>query len=167
MMEKDNSHAITFIVVAAIILGINVFGIVYGYIVDSQVEETREVLRVAYDKEYSDGLSKIIADLEMSRKVLGKALIGFLLKVAVGALLTVVLFIPNKLYEKFEVDIFKYITPDSKYQVVISAIIIAMSLWNVVSPLLEIGDYISLYKEMGRTLASLNAEALIESLSTF
>jgi len=68
MREEDNSKAIAFIVVAAIILGINMFGLLYGKMVDGRVEKAREVLRIANNKEYGDDLSKIIADIETSRK---------------------------------------------------------------------------------------------------
>jgi len=45
MREEDNSKAIAFIVVAAIILGINMFGLLYGKMVDGRVEKAREVLK--------------------------------------------------------------------------------------------------------------------------
>lgn len=84
MQQEDNLHAKAFIIVAAIIFSINLFGIFYGIVVDAQLKEAKETLRIVYDKEYDDNVSKIIADLEMSSKILGQVLVGFGLKVVVG-----------------------------------------------------------------------------------
>lgn len=74
---------------------------------------------------------------------------------------------PERLYEMFETDIFSYITPNRKYEFIISAIMVVMSLWNLVSPFLEIGDYMSVSREIMSALASLNTEEFISSFSTF
>jgi len=89
------------------------------------------------------------------------------LKAVIGALSGCILVLPQKLYNKWKIDIFKYITPDDGYEKWIAAFIILISAWNFLSPLFEVGDYLDLYKAIGRTLTSLNAEALIKSLSTF
>lgn len=167
MQQEDNLHAKAFIIVAAIIFSINLFGIFYGIVVDAQLKEAKETLRIVYDKEYDDNVSKIIADLEMSSKILGQVLVGFGLKVVVGALLAAVLILPERLYEMFETDIFSYIKPNRKYEFIISAIMVVMSLWNLVSPFLEIGDYMSVSREIMSALASLNTEEFISSFSTF
>lgn len=167
MREEDNLHAKVFIIVAVIIFSINLFGIFYGIVVDAQLEEAKETLRIVYDKEYDDNVSKIIADLEMSSKVLGRVLVGFGLKGVVGTLLATLLILPERLYKMFETYIFSYITPNCKYEFIISAIMVAMSLWNMVSPFLEIGDYIGVNREIVSALASLNTEVFINSFSMF
>lgn len=166
-MREDNLHAKVFIIVAAIIFSINLFGIFYGIVVDTQLEEDKETLRIVYDKEYGDNVSKIIADLEMSSKILGRVLMGFGLKVVVGELLAALLILPERLYEMFETDIFSYITPNCKYEFIISAIVVVMALWNMVSPFFEIGDYISVSREIMNVLASLSTEEFINSFSMF
>lgn len=167
MREEDNLHAKAFIIVAVIIFLINLFATFYGIVVDAQLEEAKETLRIVYDKEYDDNVSKIIADLEMSSKILGRVLVGFGLKVVVGVLLAALLFLPGRLYDMFETDIFSYITPNCKYEFIISAIMVVMSLWNLVSPFLEIGDYMSVNREIMSALASLNTEELINAFSVF
>lgn len=67
--------------------------------VKAHLEEAKETLRIVYDKEYDDNVSKIIADLEMSSKILGRVLVGFGLKVVVGASLAALLIWPEQIQE--------------------------------------------------------------------
>ena len=72
---------------------------------------------------------------------------------------------PPKIYELLEVEILKYMHPSDNYQIIIDIVIFIMLIWNIVSPILEIGDYIEVYKELQDVIGSLNVEKLIDSIS--
>ena len=155
MREKDNLHAIAFIIVAIIIGAINLYGFYYGWKIDKQVDEARVMIEEINNQEYDDEITKLIDECRVKVNVMWKAVVGLALKSVMGLLLSVFLFLPELLYEKLELDVMLYFIPTEKYEWIVGIIIVAMTIYNTISPLLEIGDYITVKNEMESVMDSL------------
>lgn len=166
-MREDNTQAKIFIGVATVIFVINLVGILYGSYADAQYEQAKELIQEAYNQEYENGIEEFSANCEKGAKILFQAMVVFVLKIVVGIFITVILFFPEKIYEMMEIEILKYLQPNDTYQVIVEIIIFLMLLWNIVSPILDIGDFMDLYKELGDVITKLGVEELIKDVTTF
>lgn len=165
-MREDNTQTKIFIGVATIIFAINLVGIWYGCYADAQYEQTKELVQEAYNQKYENGIEEFSANCEKGAKILFQAMEVFVVKLFVGIFITVILFLPEKTYEKMEIEILKYLQPNDTYQVIIEIVIILMLLWNIVSPILDMGDFMALYKELCDVITKLGIEELIKDIST-
>ena len=57
--------------------------------------------------------------------------------------------------------------PSDIYQVIVEIVIFLMLLWNIVSPIFDLGDYIDLFKQLTSVITDLNVEGIIRDMSTF
>lgn len=167
IIQKDNTQAKAFIVVASIIIFINLVGIFYGFYADIQYEKAKELIQEAYSKEYVDGIEEFVANCNKSAEMLWQAIMCFIIKILVGACITCILFIPQKIYDLLEIDIMKYVCPDETYQIVIKIIIGVLLIWNIISPLLDLGNYISLRNQLIDITANINWDELLNEITVF
>ena len=166
-MDENNTQANIFIGVAAVIFVINLVGILYGFYSDAQYEQAKQLIQDAYNQEYEKGIEEFIANCEKGAKILWQAMVVLRIKMVVGALITAILILPEKIYELLEIEILKYMRPSDTYQVIVEIVIFLMLIWNIVSPMLDVGDYMDLFKEMKAVIMDLNVEAFISDISTF
>lgn len=167
IIQKDNTQAKAFIVVASIIIFINLVGIFYGFYADIQYEKAKELIQEAYNKEYVDGIEEFVANCNKSAEMLGQVIMCFIIKILVGACITCKLVIPKKIYDLLEIDIMEYVCPDETYQIVIEIIIGVLLIWNIISPLLDLGNYISLRNELMDIMANINWDELLKEITVF
>lgn len=166
-MREDNTQAKIFIVVAAVIFVINLVGILYGCYADAQYEQAKKLIQEAYNQEYEEGIEEFIANCEKGAKILCQAMVVFGVKMVVGILITAILILPEKIYELLEVGILKYLQPNDTYQVIVEIVIFLMLLWNIVSPILDIGEFVDLHKELCDVITKLGVGEFIKDVSTF
>lgn len=166
-MREDKIQAKIFIGVSAIVIVINLVGILYGLYADAQYEQTKQLIQHAYNQEYQNGIEELIANCEKGAKILWQAVAIFGIKICVGILTATILIIPEKLYEQLKIDILRNLIPSDTYQIIVEVIIFAMLIWNMVSPILDIGNYISLYNEVISVIADLNFERVINDIPIF
>lgn len=166
-MREDNTQAKIFIGVTAVIFVINLVGILYGFYADAQYEQAKQLIQEAYNQEYENGIEEFIANCEKGAKILWQAIAVFGIQILVGALITIVLSFPQKIYKVLKIDILKYLQPNDTYQVIVEIVIFLMLLWNIVSPILDIGDFMDLHKELCDVITKLGVEEFIKDISTF
>ena len=155
MREEDNSQAIAFIVVAAIIFAINLVGIFYGMHIDGRIEAKRESLAAMTSQENTDDINHMISVLEGDIIVCTMTLLGFVLKILLGGILAVFLFLPEEVYEYLKWDIYKYLRAEGRFQTAVKVVLVVMTLWNILSPILDFGDWVALKNEMEHVLDSM------------
>lgn len=166
-MREDNTQAKIFLVVAAVILVINLVGIGFGLYADAQYEQAKQLIQDAYNQDYENGIEEFIVNCEKGAKILCQAIAVFGVKIVVGILIATILILPEKIYELLEVEILKYVQPSDIYQVIVEIVIFLMLLWNIVSPIFDLGDYIDLFKQLTSVITDLNVEGIIRDMSTF
>lgn len=164
-MQEDNTQVKIFIGVAVVIFVINSIGIFYGVHADYQYTQVKETIKEEYRQEYENGVEDLIVRCQEGAEILLQAIPWFVTKILMGALISLILIFPQKLYELLEVDILKYMYPNDKYQWFIEIIIVIMSIWNIASAFWQISDYVSLVNELNTVIQNLNFDKVISDIS--
>lgn len=166
-MRENNDQNKIFIIVAVILIVINLFGIFYGFHANAQYKQAKKLILKAYEKEYSNGLEEFAQNCQKSAEILCRAIICFVAKFVVGFMTGIIVFFPQQVYKCLKIDIEKHMSPDFKYKKLIEFIIIIFAIWNLVAPIISLGDYFDLYNELQEVISKLNVEKLINCIATF
>lgn len=150
MREEKDSKAILFSVVCGIIFLINLIGFAYGAHIDKEIETKREAL--VQIEEDADSLTQQINALENNTLAFIGTIIGLVAQMLIAAMVTMCLFIPEKLYDYLKWDMFEYAFEGGTFQTVVRILLIVMTIWNIISPILDIKDLMEVQSEMNGLL---------------
>ena len=119
------------------------------------------------EQKTGDILEDTASSCEYGAKQLLVAIKVFVAKILMGAIISALLIIPNMFYNLTEKEIITCLIPDDKTEIIVLLIILLMTLYNVISPILEIEDYVNLLKETESVLSDLKLDELINSFSIY
>lgn len=166
--EEMTEKVIVFCVICFIIFVLNLTGIIYGIYQDNQYVKAKQAVQTLKEEQET---GNVLEDTENTCKYganqLAIALKVFVSKILIGVIISAFLIIPNLLYKLAEKETLKCMIPDNRTENIVFAIMFAMTLYNMISPFFEIGDYVSLMNEITDVLSELKIDKLINSLITF
>lgn len=166
--EKVAEKVIAFYVICSIIFVLNLMGIIYGRYQDNQYVKTKEAIQMLKEQQETGNILEDTANAcKYGAKQLLTALKVFVSKILIGAFISAFLIIPNLFYRLAEKEVLTCMIPDNITECIVFVIMLVMTLYNIISSFMEIGDYVSLMNETTDVLNELKIDKLINSLSTF
>lgn len=157
---------IVFYLICSIIFALNLVGIIYSGYQDNQYIKAKQAIQTLKEEQ---GTGNILNDTVNACKYganqLLIALKVFASKILIGVAISAFLLIPNLLYKLAEKEVLACMIPDNRIECIVLVIVFVMTLYNMISPFFEIGDYVSLMHETTDILSGLKIDKLLSTFS--
>ena len=164
--DEVTEKVVLFYVICAIIFVLNLTGVIYGIHQDKQLSETNTAIQtLKQEKETGNILEDTAIACEYGAKQMWAALKVFVVKILFGVIISTLLIVPNMIYKFAEKEVLTCMIPDDIAESIVLFIVLVMTLYNMISPFFEIGDYVSVLKEAENVLSDFKIDQLINSFS--